>query len=76
MKTYHIEVQKVKSQSFAHGLIKLHIDALVAPAVTPEDKQPTSALSFTEETARVLLSLLKTQLAELDGRKAKSRHGR
>jgi hypothetical protein len=73
--TYNIELQKLKSQSFAHGLIKLHIDALVAPAVAAEDKLPTSSLSFTEETARVLLSLLKTQLAELDGRKAKSRRG-
>jgi hypothetical protein len=75
VKTYNIELQKLKSQSFAHGLIKLHIDALVAPAVAAEDKLPTSSLSFTEETARVLLSLLKTQLAELDGRKAKSRRG-
>jgi len=73
LKTYNIELQKVKSQSYAHGLIKLHIDALVSPALTPEDKMPTSSLSFTEENARVLLSLLKTQLAELDGRKAKSR---
>lgn len=75
MKTHNIELQKVKSLSFAHGLIKLHIDALVTPAVTPEDKVPTSALLFTEETARVLLSLIKTQLSELDGRKAKSRRG-
>lgn len=75
MKTYNIELQKVKNHGFSHGLIKLHIDALVSPAVTPEDKLPTSTLSFTEENARVLLSLLKTQLTELDGRKAKSRRG-
>ncbi len=49
LKTYNIELQRVKSQSFAHGLIKLHIDALVSPALTPEDKMPTSSLSFTEE---------------------------
>jgi hypothetical protein len=76
MKTHNIELQKVKGQSFAHGLIKLHVDTLITPAVTPEDKMPTSTLLFTEETARVLLSLLKTQLLELDGKKAKSRHGR
>jgi hypothetical protein len=34
---------------------------------------PSSNLSMTEENARLLLLLLKQQIAELDSRKAKSR---
>ena len=33
----------------------------------------STVLSMTEDTARVLMLLLKTQLAEFDSRKAKSR---
>ena len=36
---------------------------------------PSSVLSLSEDNARVLILLLKTQLAELDSRKAKSRRG-
>ena len=34
---------------------------------------PTTVLQFSEENARVLMLLLKAQLAEFDSRKAKSR---
>ena len=73
MKTWNIEVQKVKAMANSHGLIRAQIDALVQPATPHDEGMPTSVLSFSEDTARVLMLLLKAQLAELDSRKAKSR---
>ncbi|HEY4068528.1 MAG TPA: hypothetical protein VGM74_16620 [Burkholderiaceae bacterium] len=73
MKTWNIEIQRVKAMNNANGLIRAQIDALVQPATGRDDGVPTTTLQFTEETARVLMLLLKTQLAEFDGRKAKSR---
>lgn len=72
MKTYSIEVQRVKAMNNANGLIEAQIDALVLPASTPEGRTPTTRLSMTEETARVLQLLLKGQLAEFDKRKGRS----
>ena len=72
MKTYNIELQRVKSMSNSHGLIQMQIDALVQ-AASPRDSDPsTSVLSLTEDNARVLQALLKTQLMEVDKRKARS----
>ena len=73
MKTWNIEVQRVKAMSNSNGLIRAQIDALIQPAAARDEGVPTTVLQFSEETARVLLLLLKTQLAELDARKAKSR---
>ena len=73
MKTYQIEVQRVKAMTNGNGLIRAQVDALVHSAPTRDEGNPTTVLSLTEDTARVLLLLLKTQLAELDSRKAKSR---
>jgi hypothetical protein len=75
MKTHTIEVQKIKQMIHSNGLIRAQIDALVQPTPARDDSgaMPSSILSFTEGTARVLMLLLKTQLAELDARKAKSR---
>jgi hypothetical protein len=73
MKTHHIEIQKVKAMSNANGLIRAQIDALVEPVTAREVGMPTSVLQLTEANARVLLLLLKAQLAEFDARKAKSR---
>ena len=78
MKTYAIEVQRVKAMSNAHGLIHARIDALVQPqaARRGDDEsgaEPLSLLSMNEETARVLVLLLKAQLAEFDKRKPRSR---
>ena len=77
MKTYTIEIQKVKAMSNGHGLINARIDAIVAQQSSrqnPDDAaEPHTVLSFNEDTARVLLLLLKAQLAEFDKRKAKSR---
>jgi hypothetical protein len=78
MKTYSIELQRVKGMSNDHGLIKTRIDAVVQP-LTPrrnpddEDVEPLTVLSMNEDNARVLLSLLKAQLVEFDKRKARSR---
>ena len=73
MKTYTIEVQRVKAMSNSNGLIRAQVDALVQPTAGRDEGMPTTTLNLSEETARVLLLLLKAQLAELDSRKAKSR---
>ncbi len=72
MKTYKIEMHKVKAMSNGNGLIQAKIDALVLPVTARDDQAETTLLSMSEETARVLLLLLKAQLAEVDGRKARS----
>lgn len=72
MKTFNIEVQRVKAMSNGGGLVEAQIDALVLPSTTPEGKAPSTRLSMSEETARVLLLLLKGQLAEVDKRKGRS----
>lgn len=72
MKTYTIELQRVKSMSNQHGLIHMHIDAQVQPLAARDTAEPASVLSLTEENARVLQALLKSQLAEVDKRKARS----
>ncbi len=73
MKTWNIEIQKIKAMAHGNGLVRAQIDALVQPAPAREDGMPSSNLSMTEENARLLLLLLKQQIAELDSRKAKSR---
>ena len=76
MKTWNIEIQKVKAMANGNGLIRAQIDALVQPSAPRDDGgMPSSILSLSEDNARVLLLLLKGQLAELDSRKAKSRRG-
>jgi hypothetical protein len=73
LKTYNIELQRVKSMSEGSGLIHAQIDASVSPAVqNNEGKPPTTTLTLTHDTARVLQQLLKTQLGEIDKRKARS----
>ena len=77
MKPYNIEIQKVKAMSNAHGLIHVRMDASVAPQAKSRDAddaaEPATVLSMTEDNARVLMLLLKAQIAEFDKRKAKSR---
>lgn len=75
MKTWTIEIQKVKAMANGNGLIRAQVDALVQPAAARDDGASSSILSLSEDNARVLLLLLKAQLAELDSRKAKSRRG-
>jgi hypothetical protein len=78
MKTYAIELQRIKAIGNDHGLINARIDALVQPQSTKHPDADAagellSVLSMSEDTARVLVSLLKSQLAEFDKRKARSR---
>jgi len=73
MKTWNIEIQKIKAMANGNGLIRMQLDALVQPAPAQNEGTPASVLSLSEANARVLLLLLKAQIAELDSRKAKSR---
>jgi hypothetical protein len=72
MKTYRIEVQRIKSMSNANGMLHAQIAASVLPGAAREDSEPTSWLSLSEESARTLQLLLKAQFAQIDGRKARS----
>ncbi len=77
MKTHQIEIQKFKAASTnPHGQVLFKIDALVSPKPPVEGLEPSSALIMTEQNARVLMALLKAQIAEFDSKKPKSRHGR
>lgn len=73
MKTYRIELQRVKSMAHNGGMIEIQIDAAVqlAPAAA-DGRESSTRLALTEETARVLQTLLKSQLTELDRRKGRS----
>ena len=73
MKTWNIEIQKIKAMTHGNGLVRAQIDALVQPVPARDEGTPSSILSLTEENARVLVLLLRQQLTELDARKAKSR---
>ena len=73
MKTWNIEVQRVKAMNNANGLIRMQVDALVQPSAARDEGTPTTVLSISEADARTLLLLLKAQIAEFDSRKAKSR---
>ena len=72
MKTYRIEINKVKAMSSGSGLVQAKIDALVLPTAAREELSESTVLSMSEATARVMFLLLKAQLAEVDGRKARS----
>lgn len=77
MKTHQIEIQKFKAATNnLHGQVLLKIDALVSNREPIDGIEPSSMLVMTEQNARVLMALLKTQLAEFDAKKPKSRHGR
>lgn len=73
MKTYDIEVQRLKSMRHDKGLIELGIDALVLPRPARDDQTPTSSLRLSVNDARSLLVLLKQQLNELDKLQPRSR---
>jgi hypothetical protein len=73
VKTWNIEVQRVKAMNNANGLIRMQVDALVQPSAARDEGTPTTVLSISEADARTLLLLLKAQIAEFDSRKAKSR---
>ena len=77
MKIHQIEIQKYKAASNTiNGLLVLKVDALVTPKQPVEGLEPSTLITMTEANARVLMNLLKSQLAEFDAKKPKSRHGR
>ncbi len=74
MKIYQIEVQKFKAATNnIHGQVLFKVDALVSPKAEVEGIEPSTIIAMTEKNARVLMALLKAQLAEFDGKKARSR---
>ena len=77
MKTHQIEIQKFKAASTnQYGQLMLKVDALVTAKTPVDGIEPSSFIVMTEANARVLMALLKTQFAEFDSKKPKSRHGR
>lgn len=72
MKTYAIEIQRVKAISHMPRLLELQVDALVQTTPARGEDTPNSRLSLSEENARVLYTLLRQQLGEIDRRKGRS----
>jgi hypothetical protein len=73
VKTYDIELQRLKSVKHDKDMIELAIDALVQPRVARDDVVASSSLRLSVADARTLLLLLKQQLAELDKLQPRSR---
>ena len=73
MKTYDLEVQRLKSMKHDKGLIEIGIDVLVLPRPAHDEASTASCLRVPVEHARSLLILLKQQLAELDKLQPRSR---
>lgn len=73
MKTFDIEVQRLKWMKHDKGLIEFGIDALVLPRPVHDDQSATSCLRLPVDHARSLLVLLKQQFAELDKLQPRSR---
>ncbi len=73
MKTYDIEIQRLKSARHDKGMIELGADALVMAKPLRDDGAMTSTLRLPVEHARTLVILLKQQLAELDKLQPRSR---
>jgi hypothetical protein len=73
MKTYDMEVQRLKSAKHDRGLIELGLDILVLPRAVRDDESASSSLRLPVEHARTLVMLLKQQLAELDKLQPRSR---
>ena len=77
MKVHTLEINKFKSASNSvNGLVVFKVDALVTPREPLEGIEPSTLITMSEGNARVLMQLLKAQLAEFDNKKPKSRHGR
>ena len=73
MKTYDIDVQRLKSLRHEHGLVVIGIDAQVALRPARDDDSGGSRLQLPVDQARALLLLLKQQIAELDKQLPRSR---
>ncbi len=73
MKTYDIEVQRLKSLRHDKGLVEIGLEALVMARPVRDEATQTSILRLPVEHARTLLILLKQQMAELDKLQPRSR---
>jgi len=73
LKTFDIELQRLKSMRHDMGLIEIGVDALVLPRSAREDAAQSSTLRLPVDQARALMVLLKQQLAELDKLQPRSR---
>jgi len=73
VKTYDIEVQRLKSLRHDKGLVEIGIDVLVLPRAQRDDQDTGSCLRLPVDHARSLLVLLKQQIAELDKLQPRSR---
>jgi len=73
VKTYDIEVQRLKSMKHDRGLIEVDVDVLVLPRPQRDDASGASCLRLPLDHARALMLLLKQQLAELDKLQPRSR---
>jgi len=73
LRTYDIEVQRLKSIRHDKGLIELGIDASVMPRSGRDEQAAQSCLLLPVEHARSLLILLRQQLGELDKLQPRSR---
>lgn len=72
MKTYDIDVQRLKAVRHDKGVFEIDADLLVA--LRPgRDDHTSSALRLPVEHARTLLLMLKQQIAELDKLNPRSR---
>lgn len=72
VKTYEIEVQRLKSMKHDKGLIELDVDALVLPRQLRETDTST-VLRIPVDQARAMLLLLKQQFVEFDKLQPRSR---
>jgi hypothetical protein len=73
MKTYDIEIQRLKSARHFKGLIELGVDILLLPRPARDEGAETSCISLPVDDARTLMLLLKQQLTELDKSQPRSR---
>lgn len=73
MKTYDIEIQRLKSARHHKGLIELGVEVLVQPRPARDEGGVISCLSLEVDDARTLMILLKQQIAELDKLQPRSR---
>jgi len=73
VKTYDIEVQRLKSLKHDKGLVEIGVDALVLARPVRDEGTSVSTLRLPVEHARTLLILLKQQMVELDKLQPRSR---
>jgi hypothetical protein len=73
MKTYDIELQRLKSARHSNGLIEVNVDALVQARSGRDEASGSTCISLAVDDARTLLILLKQQITELDKLQPRSR---